>query len=238
MRTCYLSNRSHWVHIDDQMSEIKQTCILVFSQGSVLGPMLFNLYVSDIYKIAFQIQLQWLFSMQMTPTFIKAAVLLILLNPQRVWTLFLKLQVRGLPSHIWRSTPTKTKSMLLSTSRMARVHRLREISLDLKISEEGLERVEQTKLFGVHLQELLKWDQHPKQLVWKSCYGSLSVSRKVFAHFNLRKYLAQALVLSKIDYCESCILTFTACWNTCSDYSSQQQPLPGDDMCGTLACLN
>ena len=31
-----------------------------------------------------------------------------------------------------------------------RVHHLREISLDLKISEEGLERVEQTKLFGVH----------------------------------------------------------------------------------------
>ena len=90
-----------------------------------------------------------------------------------------------------------------------RVHHLREISLDLKISEEGLERVEQTKLLGVHLHELLKWDQHLKQLVWKSCYGSLSVSRKVFAHFNLRKYLAQALVLSKINYCESCILTFT-----------------------------
>ena len=51
--------------------------------------------------------------------------------------------------------------------------------------------------------------QHLKQLVWKSCYGSLSVSRKVFAHFNLRKYLAQALVLSKINYCESCILIFT-----------------------------
>ena len=61
----------------------------------------------------------------------------------------------------------------------------------------------------MHLHELLKWDQHLKQLVWKSCYGSLSVSRKVFAHFNLRKYLAQALVLSKINYCESCILTFT-----------------------------
>ena len=53
--------------------------------------------------------------------------------------------------------------MLLSTSRMAHVHRLREISLDLKISEEGLERVEQTKLLGVHLHELLKWDQHVKK---------------------------------------------------------------------------
>lgn len=48
-----------------------------------------------------------------------------------------------------------------------------------------------------------------KKLVWKSCYGTLSVSRKIFAHFNLRKYLAQALVLSKIDYCEYCILPFT-----------------------------
>lgn len=48
-----------------------------------------------------------------------------------------------------------------------RVHYLRDISLDLKISEEGLERVEQIKLaiLGVHLHELLKWDQHVKQLV-------------------------------------------------------------------------
>ena len=38
---------------------------------------------------------------------------------------------------------------------MACVHCLREISLDLKISEEGLERVEQTKLLGLPLQEHL-----------------------------------------------------------------------------------
>ena len=59
--------------------------------------------------------------------------------------------------------------MLLSTSGMARVHRLREISLDLiKISEEGLERVEQTKLLSVHLHELLKWDQHVKKNLFEN----------------------------------------------------------------------
>ena len=48
-------------------------------QGSILGPMLLT-FTSLIYKITFQIQSP-LFSMQMTLQFIKAAALLILLNP-------------------------------------------------------------------------------------------------------------------------------------------------------------
>ena len=69
--TSYHSNRFYFVQIDDQMSD-KARLHFGVPQGSILGP-----------KITFQIQSP-LFSMQMTLQFIKAATLLILLNPQRI----------------------------------------------------------------------------------------------------------------------------------------------------------
>ena len=74
----------------------------------------------------------------------------------------------------------------------------------LKVSDKTLERVQQTKLLGVYLHENLKWDEHVKELS-KSCYSTLSILRKIknFADFKLRKHLAEALVLSKLDYCDT-----------------------------------
>ena len=79
--TSYHSNRFYFVQIDDQMSD-KARLQFGVPQGSILGPMLLT-FASLIYKITFQIQSP-LFSMQMTLQFIKAAALLILLNPQRI----------------------------------------------------------------------------------------------------------------------------------------------------------
>ncbi|KAL9958096.1 hypothetical protein ACROYT_G035065, partial [Oculina patagonica] len=100
--------------------------------------------------------------------------------------------------------PVKTKAMLLSTNQMARVHSMNDYCPSLKVSDKTLERVQQTKLLGVYLHENLKWDEHVKELS-KSCYSTLSILRKIknFADFKLRKHLAEALVLSKLDYCDT-----------------------------------
>ena len=60
-----------------------------------------------------------------------------------------------------------------------------------------------TKLLGVHLDSHLDWKEHVRKLL-SSCYGVLAVLRKIrhLAPFK-RKQLAECLVLSKLDYCNT-----------------------------------
>lgn len=100
--------------------------------------------------------------------------------------------------------PVKTKTMVISTSQMSRVHFLEQYQPSLRISDKPLERVNQIKLLGVYVQEHLHWEEHIKQLS-KFCYSILRTLRKIknFTYFKLRKHLVESLVLSKIDYCDT-----------------------------------
>ena len=100
--------------------------------------------------------------------------------------------------------PVKTKQMVLSTNQLARVHDLNNQTTQLEISNRQLERVSETKLLGVKLQENLKWNDHVKDVA-NASYGVLRTLRKLkhFTNFNLRKRLAELLVLSRLDYCDS-----------------------------------
>ena len=97
--------------------------------------------------------------------------------------------------------PVKTKQMVLSTNQLARVHDLNNQTTQLEISNRQLERVSETKLLGVKLQENLKWNDHVKDVA-NASYGVLRTLRKLkhFTNFNLRKRLAELLVLSRLDY--------------------------------------
>ena len=54
----------------------------------------------------------------------------------------------------------------------------------------------------MRFQQNLQWNDHITELI-SSCYGVLAVLRKLrrFTPFDVRKQLAEVLVLSKLDYC-------------------------------------
>ena len=89
--------------------------------------------------------------------------------------------------------------MLFATKQMARRH-----NFELKISTndgKDLEQVTNFKLLGVTFSQDLTWNNHVKK-VTSSSYATLkSLSLlKRFLSRNLRKQLAETLILSKLDY--------------------------------------
>lgn len=85
---------------------------------------------------------------------------------------------------------------------MAHVHSLGNLELGLEISGKPLERINVTKLLGVHIDSNLKWEFHTN-FILKSCYATLRTLRKIrnFTNFKLRKHLVET-ILSKISYCD------------------------------------
>ena len=59
------------------------------------------------------------------------------------------------------------------------------------------------KPLGVHINEHLKWDNHFKHTI-SGCYATPSLLRKLkyLAKYELRKQLAETLILSKLDYAD------------------------------------
>ena len=91
----------------------------------------------------------------------------------------------------------------MSTPQMSRVHHLDKYDPNIAVSGYKLERIKSCKLLGVHINEHLKWDDHIKHTV-SGCYATLSILRKLkyLAKYELRKQLAETLILSKLDYAD------------------------------------
>ena len=95
----------------------------------------------------------------------------------------------------------KTKWMLLSTTKMSRVHSLDSCTLNVNCKGDHLECVQPTKLLGLHIDQHLIWNEHITKTL-ASCYETLAVLRKPkhMAPPHVNKQLAQCLVISKLDY--------------------------------------
>ena len=194
----YLSGRSQFVQIEDRKSSYQLSQYGV-PQGSILGPMIFNLYVSDLHEV--------------TPPSMESV------QYADDTSLYSHSNVKELDSKAadmnetlasiinWSQdsnlalNPAKTKCMLFSTPQMSSYHSLAERPIHLSVGDKPLERVHSIKLLGVHMTDTLKWDDHVKHLA-SSCYGVLVALRKIknFTNYHIRKHLVECLVLSRLDF--------------------------------------
>ena len=100
----------------------------------------------------------------------------------------------------WCWKPTLGRTLL----QLECFHGLKDENLTLEISNRQLVRVSETRLLGVKFQENLKWNDHVKDIA-NASYGVLRTLQKLkhFTDFHPRKRLADSLVLSRLDYCDS-----------------------------------
>ena len=171
----YLSDRSRFAQIDDRTSESVNVGFGV-PQESVLGAMLFNLYVSDLQDHlpssigSFQYADDTtIYSSCPAPELQTCAQELnSTLNTVSSWSN---------DSHLALNSK-KTKTMLLSTSQISLVYSLYKNRPAITISDSTLKYVDVSKLLGVHFQHHLNWDEHV-QATCKGCYGTIQIIRKV-----------------------------------------------------------
>ena len=81
---------------------------------------------------------------------------------------------------------------------MSRVHSLGQFIPSLGISSRSLERVNLTKLLGIHFSEHLSWEDCTSTNCQKSCLSALGILRKI-KNFTGNTYLAITLAKLKLS---------------------------------------
>ena len=190
----YLSNRYQYVQIDDKKSSILNVTNGV-PQGSILGPILFNIYV---YDMAAKTDAKCVQYADDTSIYRHAKPIDIEDCVQEVNADINVIEDWSRDSNLIFNAK-KTKSMLFTTSQMARRH---DFQFEIKANNEMvIERVPLFNLLGITFNENLTWNDHVKKAITKAYATLKSLALiKRYLPYRVRRQLAETLVLSKLDY--------------------------------------
>ena len=194
----YLSNRYHHVAINDS-SSVPLHVTTGVPQGSVLGPLLFSLYtspLSNIFKdtnIKFHLyadDTQLYISFSASDSFASLASLSSALDSVYSWFTLNLLSVN----------PSKTEYLLIDT----RQQRSKVTDSSLSFCNTTLTPVSSARDLGVVLDSDLSFNQHISN-VCRSSFYHIRQLRQIRSSIDLNSsiLLANALVSSKLDYCNS-----------------------------------
>ena len=196
----YLSNRKQYVSNNNNTSNISQINYGV-PQGSVLGPVLFLLYINDISRItneckfvlyADDTNLVFAYNSALQLEIAMNSVLFKLKN----WLDLNKLTINS----------TKTNYIVFNKPK---------ICLNIKLSDEKIIRSESIKFLGIIIDDRLCWKQHYESVKSK-LYYSISIMR------NLKEYLpTYILKLIYFSLFHSHIIYCTHIWGNTSKYIMQ-----------------
>ncbi|XP_057299344.1 uncharacterized protein LOC130629967 [Hydractinia symbiolongicarpus] len=190
----YLKDRKQYVQIEDKISSLKSMFYGV-PQGSILGPVLFNLYVIEL-------------SNQINSASIQYADDTTLYKHCKVRDLFqsIKDMEKDVDNLLaW----SKENNLLFNSDKLKLIifhsKRLRAFDSDrsylCRCAGMSIEQEENVKLLGIQFDQNLSWTCHINNVI-KSSHSTLRALRKFsrFTPFHVRKTLAETLILSRISY--------------------------------------
>ena len=195
----YLTDRRHFVQIDSSISNVLITNFGV-PQGSVLGPILFNLFVADMTNILSESPcIQYADD----STIYRSCKAKEVIKYSRELENELKLLEQWSKNTNLVFNCKKTKSMLFSTRKVSQHHQLYNNDiLKINFNNQIIKIVQQYKLLGVVIDEHFELYVHVRNIL-ENGYSTLKILKKLkrYTSYQTPKHLVESLTLSENDYC-------------------------------------
>ena len=189
----YLRNRKQYVNGGDGINSFLLDVLIGVPQGSVLGPLLFIIYINDIVHC----------NSLSTVLFADDAAFIgyheSIKHLQRIMNTQAKNICQWLVTNRLTINVKKTKYMILHKKRGSKVHR-KVKKFKLNINNFCIEQVSEFKYLGILLDNKLNWHKHIESLCSKvsKATGVLYKLRKIPE--NAKKMLYHTLISSKLRY--------------------------------------
>ena len=192
----YLTNRRQFVQIEDKCSDMLPIYFGV-PQGSILGPILFNLYVAELPEKIKSESIQYADD----TTVYKTCTLHEIHHNLKV----LEEDISALSS--W----SKQNGLIFNGDKLQFIIFRKKRSLCptdrsflMRANNKSIKQEVNVKLLGITFDQNLSWTDHINNTT-KSSYSTLQVLKrfKRFTPMRVRKTLAETLILSRLSYCNS-----------------------------------
>jgi len=189
--TDYLDQRKQYVNFQN-IASCESIIKCGVPQGSILGPLLFLLYVNDIANVS-EILVPIIFADD-TNMFLQGKNIR---ETIQIMNTEISKVVTWLNSNLLLLNIDKTQYMIFHSNK-----KKINSQCPVKVSEQDIERVSNTKFIGVNLDEKLTWEKHILMIKSKVAkgIGILCKARKVFPISTL-KTLYYSIIYPHLTYC-------------------------------------
>ena len=187
----YLKGRTQYVSINSHMSENIYEILHGVPQGSILGPLLFSIYINDFWR-----------SLVFGEAIMFADDTTIIFIDENIDSLIPKVNKDLSSASDWLAenklslNVEKTKLMRFDLSRS------KNSKCIVKINKERIEEVKSQKFLGVIFDKNLNWKEHINSIISKlnSCLGATRRARSFLNKSSLFN-IYFSLMHSRVDYC-------------------------------------